>query len=202
MAIPGLSARHLLSAGIFGRDGSARLRSRNGGRRRLGICVGRLQLAAAAMSMSISTEIPISTTTSTAATMQSNIRAARGTGSTAPNIAKGSHTGTRQPDRSTTGHQRMKPSSPGKIPVDVPKPAGRIWPAEALTRSGAARMPASAAALRAGRQPGRPGAGICPVREAAPFQAWTEAAARHVMPAIAAVPAVRACHPAAGVAAA
>jgi len=83
--------------------------------------------------------------------------------------------------------------------------AGRkpgILPAAALTSLGAARMPASGAALKAGQEPGRPEAGIYPVRGAAPFQAWTEAAAQHVMPAIAAVPAGRACHPAAGAAAA
>ena len=95
----------------------------------------------------------------------------------------------------------MKPSSPGKIPVDVPKPAGRILPAEALTSSRAARVPASEAALKAIQEPETPGGGICPVRRAAPFQAWTEAAAPHGTPAIAAVPAVRACHPAVAVAA-
>jgi hypothetical protein len=96
----------------------------------------------------------------------------------------------------------MKPSSPGKISVDMPKREGRILPAEAVTSSRAVRMPASEAASGAGQKPERPGAAISPVRRAAPSQAWTEGVTKHVISAIAAVPAVRAWQPAAGAAAA
>jgi hypothetical protein len=61
-------------------------------------------------------------------------------------------------------------------------------------------MPLSEAALRAEQKPEKQVGGIFPVRRAVPFQGWIEAAAKRVISAIEAVPAVKACHPAAAAA--
>jgi hypothetical protein len=85
----------------------------------------------------------------------------------------------------------------------VASKAGRtpgMFHAGAPTRRGAAQVASNGPALKAGQQPERPEGGVLPARAAAPFQAWTAEAARRVITAIAAAPAVRACHPAAVVA--
>ena len=115
----------------------------------------------------------------------------RATGVEPPTEIRGLH-------RSITGEPGVRLRSPGRLSAAVRTRAGRTFPKAEPINSGAVRMRASEEAVRKWIA-----AAVHPVRwiVAAPSAAWTEAAVQRVISATEAVPAGRACHPAAGVAA-
>ena len=91
-------------------------------------------------------------------------------------------TGTRGLRRSITGGPGARPLSPERPIAAVQNKGGRTFPRVVQTNLKAVRMPASVEALRleVGAEMQEED-GISPVRKATLFQAWTEAAAQHVI---------------------
>ena len=103
-----------------------------GGRRGVGLCLGKLTTGTAEMSISMSIGTPTLITISTAAITSRTWRVtAKATGSTTRSIGKASRIEIRERRKNSTGQAHRKRLSHGRIFAAAPTLAGRIWRAAA-----------------------------------------------------------------------